>query len=49
MSGNDAPLHYWNTCLFLAWMNDEQRGDGWVEILVGTRLEYVSREQSRFR
>lgn len=24
----DSPLYYWDTCLFLAWLNDEQRPTG---------------------
>lgn len=28
MAGNNTPLYYWDTCLFLAWLKDEERSTG---------------------
>jgi predicted nucleic acid-binding protein len=28
MAGNNPPLYYWDTCLFLAWLKDEDRKSG---------------------
>lgn len=28
MAGNKSPLYYWDTCLFLAWLKDEERKAG---------------------
>ncbi|MBN9532856.1 MAG: PIN domain-containing protein [Alphaproteobacteria bacterium] len=28
MAGSSTPLYYWDTCLFLAWIGDEQRPSG---------------------
>lgn len=37
------PLYYWDTCLFLAWLKDEQRGSGEMD---GVR-EIVERSKKR--
>jgi predicted nucleic acid-binding protein len=39
----DNPLHYWDTCLFLAWINDEQRKSGEMD---GVR-EVIERHKRR--
>lgn len=28
MPGNNPPIYYWDTCLFLAWLKDEERKTG---------------------
>jgi hypothetical protein len=28
MAGTNLPLYYWDTCLFLAWLKDEERKSG---------------------
>jgi predicted nucleic acid-binding protein len=38
-----SPLYYWDTCLFLAWLNDEQRKTGEMD---GVR-EIVARHKRR--
>lgn len=39
----DNPLYYWDTCLFLAWINDEQRKSGEMD---GVR-EVIQRAKRR--
>jgi predicted nucleic acid-binding protein len=39
----DNPLYYWDTCLFLAWINDEQRKSGEMD---GVR-EVIERHKRR--
>jgi predicted nucleic acid-binding protein len=39
----DSPLYYWDTCLFLAWINDEQRKSGEMD---GVR-EVIQRAKRR--
>ena len=41
-----SPLYYWDTCLFLAWLNDEQRKSGEMD---GVRevVERVKRREVR--
>jgi len=39
----DSPLYYWDTCLFLAWLNDEQRKTGEMD---GVR-EVIERHKRR--
>jgi predicted nucleic acid-binding protein len=43
MAGASTPLYYWDTCLFLAWLGDEQRKSGEMD---GVR-EVIARHKRR--
>ena len=43
MTGASNPTYYWDTCLFLAWLNDEQRKTGEMD---GIR-EIIARHKRR--
>jgi predicted nucleic acid-binding protein len=43
MPGNNEPVYYWDTCLFLAWLKDENRASGEMD---GVR-EIIERHKRR--